>query len=119
MLTLITDCRRVRRVPILGRRARDPRARVRRLRRDLHLVGITPFWFAEYRVTLDDRLLTVARRGVAGAGKVAEIPRQWVKTVRAQRGMQAGNKLYYDLKVETADDILTAASSVADYTVAS
>jgi hypothetical protein len=82
-------------------------------------VGITPFWFAEYRVTLDDRLLTVARRGVAGAGKVAEIPRQWVKTVRAQRGMQAGNKLYYDLKVETADDILTAASSVADYTVAS
>jgi hypothetical protein len=76
-------------------------------------------WFAEYRVTLDDRLLTVARRGVAGAGKVAEIPRQWVKTVRAQRGMQAGNKLYYDLKVETADDILTAASSVADYTVAS
>ncbi len=76
-------------------------------------------WFAEYRVTLDDRLLTVARRGVAGAGKVAEIPRQWVKNVRAQRGMQAGNKLYYDLKVETADDTLTAASSVADYTVAS
>jgi hypothetical protein len=76
-------------------------------------------WFAEYRVTLDDRLLTVARRGVAGAGKVVEIPRQWVKTVRAQRGMQAGNKLYYDLKVETADDTLTAASSVPDYTVAS
>ena len=45
-------------------------------------------------MTLDDRLLTVARRGVAGARKVAEIPRQWVKTVRAQRGMQAGNKLY-------------------------
>jgi hypothetical protein len=76
-------------------------------------------WFTEYRVTLDGRLLTVARRGIAGAGKTVEIPRQWVKNVRAQRGMQAGNKLYYDLKVETAEDTLTAASSVADYTVAS
>jgi hypothetical protein len=76
-------------------------------------------WFAEYRVTLDDRLLTVARKGVAGAGKVVEIPRGWVKIVRAQRGMQAGNKLYYDLEIETADSTLTAASSVGDYTVAS
>jgi hypothetical protein len=76
-------------------------------------------WFAEYRVTLDDGLLTVARKGAAGAAKVVEIPRQWVKSVRAQRGMQAGNKLYYDLKVETADDTLTAASSIGDYTIAS
>ena len=75
-------------------------------------------WFAEYRVTLDDRRVTIARRGIAGAGKVVEIPRQWVKNVRAQRGMQAGNKLYYDLKIETADDTLTGASSVPDYTVA-
>jgi hypothetical protein len=80
---------------------------------------VAQLWFTEYRVTLDDRLLTVARRGIAGAGKVVEIPRQWVKHVRAQRGMQAGNKLYYDLKIETADDTLTAASSVGDYTVAS
>jgi hypothetical protein len=76
-------------------------------------------WFAEYRVTLDDGLLTVARKGIAGAAKVVEIPRQWVKRVRADRGMQAGNKLYYDLKIETADDTHTAASSVGDYTVAS
>jgi uncharacterized membrane protein len=76
-------------------------------------------WFAEYRVTLDDRLLTVARKGVGGAAKVVEIPREWIKSVRAQRGMQAGNKLYYDLRIETADDTLTAASSVGDYTVAS
>ena len=32
--------------------------------------------------------------------------------------MQAGNKLYYDLEVETADGKHTAASSLADYDVA-
>ena len=39
--------------------------------------------------------------------------------MRAKRGMQAGNKLYYDLEVETADGKHTAASSLADYDVAS
>ena len=38
--------------------------------------------------------------------------------VRAKRGMQAGNKLYYDLEIETADGKHTAASSLADYDVA-
>lgn len=33
--------------------------------------------------------------------------------------MQAGTKLYYDLEVETADGNHTAASSLADYDVAS
>ena len=32
--------------------------------------------------------------------------------------MQAGNKLYYDLKVETNDRMHTAASSLASYDVA-
>ena len=32
--------------------------------------------------------------------------------------MQAGNKLYYDLKVETTDGTHTAASSLADCDVA-
>ena len=48
-----------------------------------------------------------------------EIPREWIRGVRAKRGMQAGNKLYYDLEVETADGTHTAASSLADYDVAS
>jgi hypothetical protein len=76
-------------------------------------------WFTEYRVTLDGGLLTVARRGIVGASQVTEIPRQWIKSVRAQRGMQAGNKLYYDLRIDTADDSVTAASSLGDYSVAS
>jgi hypothetical protein len=85
----------------------------------LFIWWVSQRWFAEYRVTLDDRLLTVARRGLTGAGKAVEIPRQWVKNVRAQCGMQVGNKLYYDLKIETAEGSLMAASSVADYSVAS
>jgi hypothetical protein len=33
--------------------------------------------------------------------------------------MQAGNKLYYDLKIDTAEGSHTAASALADYDVAS
>jgi uncharacterized protein DUF3592 len=75
-------------------------------------------WFTEYRVTLDDRVLTLAKRGFTG-GALVEIPRALVRGVRAQRGMQAGNKLYYDLKIETEEKVHTAASSLADYSVAS
>ena len=75
-------------------------------------------WFTEYRVTLDRGLLTLARRGFM-ARKPIEIPQQWITHVRAKRGMQAGNKLFYDLEVETGDGKHTAASSLADYDVAS
>ena len=82
------------------------------------------FWLAagllltEYRVTLDRGLLTVAKRGLAGARAPVEIPVQWIKRIRARGGMQANDKLYYDLRIETADDSLTAASSIGDYSVA-
>jgi hypothetical protein len=75
-------------------------------------------WLTEYRVTLDRGLLTIVRRGFMARAPV-EIPQQWIRAVRAKRGMQAGNKLYYDLEVETADGRHTAASSLADYDVAS
>jgi hypothetical protein len=42
-----------------------------------------------------------------------------LKRVRASRGMQAGNKLYYDLRVDSPDGTHTAASSIGDYQVAS
>jgi hypothetical protein len=48
-----------------------------------------------------------------------EIPREWVRSVQTRRGMQAGNKLYYDLRVETRDGSHTAASSLGDFAVAS
>ena len=76
-------------------------------------------WFTEYRVTLERGLLTVSKRGVAGTRAPVQIPLQWIKSVHARGGMQAGNKLYYDLRVETADDSVTAATSIADYSVAS
>jgi hypothetical protein len=79
---------------------------------------VLSLWFTEYRVTLDRGLLTLARRGFMARAPI-EIPLAWVRNVRAHRGMQAGNKLYYDLKVETADGTHTAASSLADYSVAS
>ena len=75
-------------------------------------------WFTEYHVTLDRGLLTIARRGFMARAPV-EIPVQWIRGVKAKRGMQAGNKLYYDLEVETNDGKHTAASSLADYDVAS
>ena len=74
-------------------------------------------WTTEYCVTLERGLLTIVRRGLIPSGPV-EIPRAWIRGVRAKRGMQAGNKLYYDLEVETADGKHTAASSLADYDVA-
>jgi hypothetical protein len=74
-------------------------------------------WLTEYRVTLDDGLLTVARRGLLGRAPV-EIPRAMVRSILAKRGMQAGDKLYYDVRVETTERTLTAASALPDYDVA-
>ena len=75
-------------------------------------------WFTEYRVTLDRGLMTLSRRGFMARAPI-EIPLKWIRHVQAKVGMQAGNKLYYDLEVETADGKHTAASSLADYDVAS
>jgi hypothetical protein len=75
-------------------------------------------WFAEYRVTLDEHNLTIVARGFGGT-RTFKIPRRQITRVRARRGMQAGNKLYYDLKVETGNrQSRTAATSVGDYSVA-
>jgi hypothetical protein len=75
-------------------------------------------WLTEYRVTLDRGLLTLSRRGFMARAPI-EIPLKWIRGVRANVGMQSGNKLYYDLEVETADGKHTAASSLADYDIAS
>jgi uncharacterized protein DUF3592 len=75
-------------------------------------------WFTEYRVTLSGGVLTLARRGIRGARVPVEIPLAWIRAIRAQPGMQAGRRLYYELRVETVDDSLTAARSIADYSVA-
>jgi hypothetical protein len=74
-------------------------------------------WLTEYRVTLDRGLLTLSRRGFLARAPI-EIPVKWIRGVQAKVGMQAGNKLYYNLEVETADAKHTAASSLADYDVA-
>jgi len=75
-------------------------------------------WLTEYRVTIDRGLLILSRRGFMARAPV-EIPLKWIRGVQAKVGMQAGNKLYYDLKVDTAEGSHTAASSLADYDVAS
>jgi hypothetical protein len=75
-------------------------------------------WFTEYRVTLTGGVLILAGRGIGGGRAPVEIPLAWIRAIRAQPGMQAGRRLYYDLRVETADDSLTAAQSIADYSVA-
>jgi hypothetical protein len=74
-------------------------------------------WLAEYRVTLDKGVLTLAKRGIL-SGKPVEIPRQWIRGATARRGMQAGNKLYYDVRIETADRTYTAANEIDDFDVA-
>jgi hypothetical protein len=75
-------------------------------------------WLTEYHVTLDRGLLTLTRRGFMARAPI-EIPLKWIRSVQAKVGMQAGNKLYYDLEVETTDAKHTAASSLADHDVAS
>ena len=75
-------------------------------------------WLTEYRVTLERGLLTLSRRGFIARAPV-EIPIKWIRGVQAKVGMQAGNKLYYDLKVDTAEGSHTAAISLADHDVAS
>jgi hypothetical protein len=75
-------------------------------------------WLVEYRVTLDRGLLTLSRHGFMARAPI-EIPLEWIRGVRAKRGMQTGNKLYYDLTIDTADGSHTAASALADYDVAS
>jgi hypothetical protein len=74
-------------------------------------------WITEYRVTLHRGALTLEKRGVLGR-RVTEVPLQWVRGITATRGMQAGNKLYYDLKVETNEGTHTAAASIADHDLA-
>jgi hypothetical protein len=74
-------------------------------------------WLTEYRVTLERGLLKLERSGLIPSAPI-EIPLQWVRRIHAKRGMQAGNKLYYDVKVETTDGTHTAAGSLADYDVA-
>ncbi|HWN40379.1 MAG TPA: hypothetical protein VNP02_17880, partial [Gammaproteobacteria bacterium] len=78
---------------------------------------VLELWLTEYRVTLDRGLLTLTRRGFMARAPI-EIPVKWIRGVQAKVGMQAGNKLYYNLEVETADAKHTAASSLADYDVA-
>ncbi|HZF32135.1 MAG TPA: DUF3592 domain-containing protein [Gammaproteobacteria bacterium] len=78
---------------------------------------VLDLWLTEHRVTLGDGMLTVARRGLFGRAPV-EIPRAMLRGIAAKRGMQAGNKLYYDVRVETDERTLTAASALPDYDVA-
>lgn len=75
-------------------------------------------WLTEWRVTLDRGLLTLTRRGLLARAPI-EIPQPWLRGIHAKRGMQAGNKLYYDLVFETADGAHTASVALPDYDVAS
>lgn len=75
-------------------------------------------WLTEHRVTLERGVLRLERRGFLPRRPI-EVPLAWLRGVQAQRGMQAGNKLYYDLKVETSDGVHTAATAIADYDLAS
>jgi hypothetical protein len=85
---------------------------------DVLLVGLAlSLWLTEHRVTLDRGLLTLERRGFLPS-RTIEVPLQWLRGVSAKRGMQAGNKLYYDLKVETNNGTHTAASSISDHDLA-
>jgi hypothetical protein len=86
---------------------------------DVLLVGMAlSLWLTEYRVTLERGLLTLERRGFLPR-RTIEVPVQWLRGVSAKRGMQAGNKLYYDLKVETNEGTHTAASALSDHDLAS
>jgi hypothetical protein len=84
----------------------------------LLLWWVLSLWLTEYRVTLDRGVLTLTKRSIVNRAPV-EIPLQWIRSASTKRGMQAGNKLYYDVRIETVDGAYTAASEIDDYNVAS
>lgn len=74
-------------------------------------------WLVEYRIVVRGDTLILERRGLGRRKR--EIPRGRIARVSARRGMRAGDKLYYDLRVDTLDKhTYTAASALGDYAVA-
>ena len=82
----------------------------------LMIYGTLTMWFKQYRLRIGSTGLTLAK-GIFGAD-VAITPDR-VKNISPARGMQAGNKLYYDLKIETIDNReYIAARSLDDLSLA-
>ena len=79
---------------------------------------VSSMWLTEYRVTLERGALTLTKRRFLNSAPV-EIPLHWIRSASTKRGMQAGNKLYYDVRIETVEGAYTAASEIDDYNVAS
>jgi hypothetical protein len=66
----------------------------------LLLLGVLDLWLERRRVECRPEELVLAG-GILGLGKTRRILRSSIASIKPERGMQAGNKLYYRIVVET------------------
>ena len=68
----------------------------------LIFLGVVTLWLETRSIEIRTHEL-VLRGGMLGLHRTRSIPRDLVTEIRPVRGMQSGNKLYYQIKVETTD----------------
>lgn len=69
----------------------------------LLLWGTLDLWFDQRTVEVHSDRMVLAG-GIFGIGQIREIPRTEVAEIKAIRGMQSGNKLFYRIQITTRDD---------------
>jgi hypothetical protein len=68
----------------------------------LIILGVLTLWFEKRSIEVRAEEL-VLRGGMLGVGRTRTVPRTLITEIRPVRGMQSGNKLFYQIKVETQD----------------
>jgi hypothetical protein len=66
----------------------------------LIFLGVVTLWFERRTIEIGTQAL-VLRGEMLGVGRTRTIPRTLITSIRPVRGMQSGNKLYYQVKIET------------------
>ena len=70
-------------------------------------------WLSQQRVVVNHLGIGV-RGGITAVGRVKQYAWAEIADIKPVRGMSAGNKLYYDLKLETGDRLLPVAARSID-----
>ncbi len=68
----------------------------------LIFLGVATLWFERRTIAIRSEEL-VLRGSMLGLGRTQVVPRTLITSIKPVRGMQSGNKLYYQIKIETQD----------------
>ncbi|MEJ2085128.1 MAG: hypothetical protein P8Y44_05535 [Acidobacteriota bacterium] len=66
----------------------------------LIFLGVLTLWLEHRSIEIGSSEI-VLRGGMLGFARTRTIPRTAIQSIKPVRGMQSGNKLYYQIKVET------------------